>query len=127
MRFTAVVLLLAPFLVAAIAEPAPEAATMPMLADQLEAREAIPEPVAEPASEAVPANPLVRRKCTYNGCKCQKLPQGQYCGNCVLISDGTYAVTYKRVNNHIFECNPQGGCCDYGYATDCGGLNARCR
>jgi len=53
--------------------------------------------------------------------------QGQYCGNCVLISDGTWAVTKKRVSTHIYECNPSGGCCDYGYAGDCGGLNARCR
>lgn len=118
MRFTALILL-APLLVAAAAEPAPDAATVPMVADQVEAREAAP--------EAAPEAELVRRECKYNGCKCQKLPQGQYCGNCVLISDGTYAVTKKRVNNHIFECNEQGGCCDYGYATDCGGLNARCR
>ena len=112
-------LLFASLLGATIAEPTPGAATFPIVADQVEAREAIP--------KAAPAAELVRRKCTYNGCKCQKLPQGQYCGNCVLIKGGTYAVTQKRVNNHIFECNPQGGCCDYGYATDCGGLNARCR
>lgn len=126
MRFAAL-LLLAFLLVAAAAEPAPDAATVPMVADQVEAREAAPEAAPEAVPETAPAVKLVRRKCTYNGCKCQKLPQGQYCGNCVLIKDGTYAVTYKRVNNHIFECNPQGGCCDYGYATDCGGLNARCR
>ncbi|KXJ85333.1 hypothetical protein Micbo1qcDRAFT_112340, partial [Microdochium bolleyi] len=71
---------------------------------------------------------LTARACVANGCKCKVgLPQGQYCGNCVLRSDGSWAITAKRVSTHIYECNPSGGCCSYGYAGDCGGLNARCR
>ena len=28
---------------------------------------------------------------------------------------------------HVYQCNSNGGCCDYGYATDCkGGATGRC-
>jgi len=43
-------------------------------------------------------------------------------------SDGAYVITKKRVLNHVFECNKDGGCCDYGYAKDCARMdgNERC-
>lgn len=114
MRFTAF-LLLAPLLAAATAVPATDAGAVAMVEDHVEAREAAP--LAE----------LVPRACKKTGCKCKKgLPQDQYCGNCVLVSDGSWVITEKRVNDHVYECNPNGGCCDYGYAKDCGGAKARC-
>ncbi|OIW26240.1 hypothetical protein CONLIGDRAFT_634541 [Coniochaeta ligniaria NRRL 30616] len=74
-----------------------------------------------------PRGELLGRACSSNGCKCVSgLEQGVYCGNCV-VGAGTYAVKTKRVNSHAFECNPSGGCCDYGKASDCGTSSARCR
>lgn len=70
---------------------------------------------------------LYKRACSSNGCKCVTgLLQGVYCGNCV-VGAGTYAIKTKRVNSHAFECNPSGGCCDYGAADDCGTSHARCK
>lgn len=70
---------------------------------------------------------LTPRACVANGCKCVKgLNAGIYCGNCV-VGAGTYAISAKRVAGHAYECNPAGGCCDYGAANDCGKSRARCR
>lgn len=72
-------------------------------------------------------NELFGRSCSSNGCKCVSgLEQGVYCGNCV-VGAGTYAIKTKRVAKHAFECNPSGGCCDYGTASDCGTSSARCK
>ncbi|KAL2270700.1 hypothetical protein VTJ83DRAFT_71 [Remersonia thermophila] len=81
---------------------------------------------ATPASNN-PGHALFGRACSANGCQCVKgLTQGVYCGNCV-VGAGTYAIKTKRVKNHVYECNPNGGCCDYGVANDCGTTRARCR
>lgn len=70
---------------------------------------------------------LQKRKCEYNGCRCDSRgKQFHSCGNCVWTSDGAWVVTKKRVANHIYECAPDGNCCDYGAASDCGGSGARC-
>ena len=70
---------------------------------------------------------LFGRACSNNGCKCVSgLAQGVYCGNCV-VGAGTLAIKEKRVRTHAYECNPSGGCCDYGFASDCGTSRARCR
>ncbi|PKS08753.1 hypothetical protein jhhlp_004806 [Lomentospora prolificans] len=63
---------------------------------------------------------LEKRACKSNGCKCQKVPQGQYCGLCWRGND--FVVTKLGSGgawNHVYECNKNGGCCDYGYAKDC--------
>ncbi|KAK1566279.1 uncharacterized protein LY79DRAFT_572350 [Colletotrichum navitas] len=71
---------------------------------------------------------LEKRACSYNGCKCNSRgKQLTVCGNCVWSDNGAYVVTTKRVSDHIFECSPDGRCCSYGYAKDCGGSGARCR
>ncbi|KAH8594895.1 hypothetical protein B0O99DRAFT_623882 [Bisporella sp. PMI_857] len=68
---------------------------------------------------------LVERACVANGCKCQTdIKPGLYCGNC--IPDENYAVTTKRVYTHIYQCGAKGACCDYGVASDCGTIRARC-
>lgn len=70
---------------------------------------------------------LEKRACSYNGCKCNSRgKQLTVCGNCVWRNNNTYVVTSMRVNNHSFECSPNGNCCDYGYAKDCGSASARC-
>lgn len=93
----------------------PQAIEVPVAA--VEARDLVAE--AEEAHAM-----LTKRACT-KGCKCMKgLRQGQYCGNCVL--EGKYVITSKRYNNHVYECSPSGGCCDYGKAKDCGTSKARC-
>ncbi len=84
-------------------------------------------PVEARAIDSLAATPLDKRSCSSNGCKCVKgLAQGQYCGNCVLVSNGNWVITTKRVANHVYECSPSGACCDYGAASDCGSLKARC-
>lgn len=81
--------------------------------------------LSSPEDTAV--NSLAKRACDYNGCACVSgIPAGVYCGNCV-VGAGTYAVRTKRVRTHVFQCGARGACCDYGYATDCGGDGARCR
>ena len=67
---------------------------------------------------------VTKRACNANGCKCDttkpRKPQGQFCGGCKW-SDGSYVITKKRVISHVYECNKNGGCCDYGFAKDCEG------
>ncbi|CRK30016.1 hypothetical protein HYQ45_008139 [Verticillium longisporum] len=70
---------------------------------------------------------LEKRACKYNGCKCNSRgKQFRSCGNCVWTDNGAWAIKKKRVKNHIYECAPDGGCCDYGPAKDCGKSTARC-
>ncbi|EUC33383.1 hypothetical protein COCVIDRAFT_49543, partial [Bipolaris victoriae FI3] len=72
--------------------------------------------------------PLGKRACSYNGCKCNSRgKQLTVCGNCVWSDNNAYVVTTKRVSTHIFECAPNGNCCDYGKASDCGSASARCK
>ena len=70
---------------------------------------------------------LMKRKCDYNGCKCNSRgKQLTVCGDCTWSDTGEYAVTKKRVTNHIYECSPTGKCCDYGKANDCTKTSGRC-
>lgn len=88
------------------------------------------EPIAEPLSVELAAEPfpLGKRACSYNGCKCNSRgKQLTVCGNCVWSDNNAYVVTTKRVSTHIFECAPNGNCCDYGKASDCGSASARCK
>lgn len=72
-------------------------------------------------------DPLQKRKCDYNGCKCASRGyQFRSCGNCRWTNNNEWAISKKRVSTHIFECGPTGNCCDYGPASDCGTANARC-
>ncbi|KAK4450890.1 hypothetical protein QBC34DRAFT_348433 [Podospora aff. communis PSN243] len=74
-----------------------------------------------PPAASNPSNPLSKRDCEYNGCRCaSRGKQLTVCGNCRWLNNNTWVVTEKRVADHIFECSPTGRCCDYGYATDCG-------
>jgi hypothetical protein len=82
---------------------------------------------SEPVSDNSVANVLQKRKCTYNGCKCNSRGyQFHSCGGCVWTNDGSWVITKKRVATHIFECSPSGDCCDYGHADDCGTGSGRC-
>ncbi|KAL0636388.1 hypothetical protein Q9L58_004638 [Maublancomyces gigas] len=55
---------------------------------------------------AVPSADLEKRACVKNGCECaQGIKQGQYCGV-----------------GGLYECNPTGGCCFYGFAEKCKGF-----
>ncbi|KAH8903017.1 glutathione S-transferase [Coniochaeta sp. PMI_546] len=80
-----------------------------------------------PTSDNSVASLLQKRKCTYNGCKCNSRGyQFHSCGGCVWTDNGDWVITKKRVNTHIFECSPSGDCCDYGHADDCGTGKGRC-
>ena len=60
---------------------------------------------------------LQGRSCVYNGCACDVgTPQGQYCG-CAL----PYITNFGNGGGmyDIYECNPSGGCCDYGWSDVC--------
>ncbi|RYP42871.1 hypothetical protein DL768_010165 [Monosporascus sp. mg162] len=71
---------------------------------------------------------LEKRQCNYNGCECLWVEQDQYCGLC---ETGSYRTVWYYGDggnwNHIYECSPDGDCCDYGYARDCAGLEAEMR
>ncbi|KAB5566740.1 hypothetical protein GE09DRAFT_745702 [Coniochaeta sp. 2T2.1] len=85
-----------------------------------------PEPAPGVSDNSI-ANVLQKRKCTYNGCKCNSRGyQFHSCGGCVWTNDGSWVITKKRVATHIFECSPSGDCCDYGHADDCGTGKGRC-
>lgn len=66
---------------------------------------------------------LEKRSCKYNGCTCYKgTPQGQYCYNDYNPKTGIYYVQTPGSGhkaNDRYECNPQGGCCDYGPSSKC--------
>ncbi|EEH43750.2 uncharacterized protein PADG_00039 [Paracoccidioides brasiliensis Pb18] len=50
-----------------------------------------------------------------DACQCrQGSRQGQYCGHCSQVLP-----TADFIYNHVYECNPSGGCRDYGYRRDC--------
>ncbi|KAH6848049.1 hypothetical protein B0I37DRAFT_446190 [Chaetomium sp. MPI-CAGE-AT-0009] len=90
-----------------------------------------PQDVAIPmeARDAAPADPnpllLEKRACSKNGCKCVTgLRQGQYCGSCVW--KGKPVISAKRNAKHVYECSPNGACCDYGTASDCNTGHGRC-
>ena len=43
-------------------------------------------------------------------------PQGEYCGYCANV------ISCEEEDNcfmDVYECNPQGGCCHYGYRDSC--------
>ncbi|KAK6348004.1 hypothetical protein TWF718_005825 [Orbilia javanica] len=56
-----------------------------------------------------------RQNCVPNGCKCNPVPQGQYCGWCSAVTNPGNGGSWSDV----FECNPSGGCCRYGPRSSC--------
>ncbi|CAG8787881.1 31828_t:CDS:2, partial [Racocetra persica] len=65
-----------------------------------------------------PPELCVNNKCTCNpntACKCPQppnsLPQGQYCGGAPNMIGCNHT--------HVYECNPSGGVCEYGYRDSC--------
>lgn len=49
-------------------------------------------------------------------CKCRVgTPQGTYCGTCPQLE--------TAISAHVYECNPRGGCYDYGYRKSCARKN----
>ena len=55
-----------------------------------------------------------RAKCTYD-CTCEPTTRGQYCGYCPQVTSCQDDACFTRV----YECNPEGGCCDYGPRDSC--------
>jgi hypothetical protein len=60
------------------------------------------------------------QNCVPNGCKCNPVPEGQYCGWCSAVTNPGNGGQWSDV----FHCNPQGGCCRYGIAHS---LTSSCR
>ncbi|CRK31248.1 hypothetical protein HYQ45_015324 [Verticillium longisporum] len=115
MRFTNPIV--AAILLSTMAHAAPSSDQAP---DQVAA-------VAPIDARAKSAEPLEKRACVYNGCRCNSRGrQFRSCGNCVWTNNGEWAISVKRDLTHVYECAPDGNCCDYGYARDCGGASARC-
>jgi hypothetical protein len=78
---------------------------------------------------------LNRRACNPNKCKCQAPPYlprtGVYCANCPVSGWPGTRIVYDLGRggslDHVYQCNTNGDCCDYGYARDCaGGATGRC-
>lgn len=75
----------------------------------------------------IPAE-LSKRACKA-GCSCKKgIKAGLYCGNCLVSSGHTmvFAITKGQSDLHIYQCNTNGGCCDYGTATKCKKVDGQC-
>ena len=83
-----------------------QAGVAPLSDDIVERIAGVESPVVEERAAAA---------CKSNGCKCEKVKQGQYCGWC----DAVYYFGNGGTIQHIYECNSKGGCCDYGYAAKC--------
>jgi len=66
---------------------------------------------------------LQKRECIDNSCLCSPgTPQGQYCYGCGAVFDeGDVSVHNSSFFDWVFECNPSGGCCAYGYRVSCSG------
>ncbi|RDW63339.1 hypothetical protein BP6252_10884 [Coleophoma cylindrospora] len=74
--------------------------------------EAAPNPEAGP-NELADSAELVPRKCPRNGCSVAPgTTSGKYCGYC-------WQVLTKWDNEHIYQLNSNGDCCDYGYSKKC--------
>jgi len=68
---------------------------------------------ADTADKSGAMQPLA---CKKNKCKCRaKTAQGQYCGWGTAVTN----LGSGGAKNHVYECSPSGGCCDYGYRADC--------
>ncbi|KAL0631321.1 hypothetical protein Q9L58_009811 [Maublancomyces gigas] len=66
--------------------------------------------------------------CIYNGCICDRVAPGGYCGLCQLDDRSFWAVLecgstplgdLNDCNSWDFECLPDGGCCTYGTTKQC--------
>lgn len=63
-----------------------------------------------------PSYSLEKRDCKDNNCRCALgTAQGQYCGRSNHVID--LGDNWDWAD--IYECNPWGGCCNYGVATVC--------
>lgn len=111
MRFTSL-LILAPLLVSAMPEASRERTDVDPR-DALNARDLEPN--------------LTKRACKDVGCKCKSGHGGVWCANC--MTGGTYVVTTLGSGSvsDVYQCSDSGGCCDFGYASDCkDGATGRC-
>lgn len=71
--------------------------------------------------EAREASDLTKRACSNVGCECRDGAAGVYCGMCYgVLSLGSGST------HDVYQCNGNGGCCDYGYADDCDFSPTRC-
>ncbi|KAG5295277.1 mold-specific M46 protein [Histoplasma ohiense] len=65
---------------------------------------------------------LLLAAASVDACQCKVgSRQGQYCGHCEAV-----LVTPDFVYDHVYECNPSGGCFDYGERNDCKQSNNPC-
>ncbi|SPN99735.1 uncharacterized protein DNG_02586 [Cephalotrichum gorgonifer] len=71
---------------------------------------------------------LGKRACNPVGCECAPGYAGVYCANCLTSSGGwVVPVLGSGTTSDVYQCDGNGGCCDYGYANDCaGGATGRC-
>lgn len=112
MRLTSL-LLLTPLLVSAMPEASRERSAEVDARDALNARDLNPD--------------LTKRACKDVGCKCKSGHGGVWCANC--MTGGTYVVTTLGSGSvsDVYQCSSSGGCCDFGYASDCkDGATGRC-
>lgn len=62
---------------------------------------------------------LEKRDCKYWGCKCRPIKQGQYCGWCWAVKEYGRNVGTRDPKRSVYECGPNGECCNYGYRQSC--------
>jgi hypothetical protein len=77
---------------------------------------------------------LEKRTCYKTGCKCRKgFKQGLYCGLCMdknykyfTVSNWGTHVGTAEFKESVYECSPEGDCCNYGYRKSCAENNTPC-
>lgn len=83
----------------------------------------------------VPFEPLIGDILTFNPCQqCVCLSgshgkSGVFCADCWNSAAGNWQVVDlgSGTESDVYQCNTSGGCCDYGYASDCkNGATGRC-
>lgn len=88
--------------------------------DPLDARSFTPTPLDRRDDE--PTRLLEKRACVTQGCTCKKgTAQGRYCYMCDAVLTCGSEVGGASCMDSVFECNPDGGCCNYGLRNSCKG------
>lgn len=86
-------------------------------------------PAGDGVLTARDTTPLDKRACDPNGCTCKSGYSGVFCANCPANGGGFVVEKLGSggTTSHVYQCDGNGGCCDYGNANDCkSGNTGRC-
>jgi hypothetical protein len=75
--------------------------------------------LSSPAANEGPVEAREPQSCINVGCHCVDARQGEYCGYCPQVQG-------HWIWDDVYECNPSGGCCQYGYRKSCAEYKGPC-